>query len=174
MNSQSVIKSALERSVQVVTLKPARGQRTYTNIATVGAGTVCLTVEKDQEITVDVGKASGGDDAGPSPSTMLRAAFSSCLAIGIKLWASRLDVPIEHITVTVETDVDARGQLGVSASASAGFEAIRIAVSVQSDADRNAVTQVIETSFAHSPLVEVVRNPQSIETALTIEAPVAA
>ncbi|MEM9180194.1 MAG: OsmC family protein [Pseudomonadota bacterium] len=174
MNSQSVIKSALERSVQVVTLKPARGQRTYTNIATVGAGTVCRSVEKDQEITVDVGKAMGGEDAGPSPSTILRAAFSSCLAIGIKLWASRLDVPIEHITVTVETDVDARGQLGVCDRASVGFEAIRIAVSVQSDADRDAVTRVIETSFAHSPLVEVFRNPQSIETALAIEAPVAA
>ena len=32
MHSQSVIKSALERSVQVVTLKPARGQRTYSSI----------------------------------------------------------------------------------------------------------------------------------------------
>ena len=73
MTSQTLIKSALERSVQTVTLKPARGQRTYTNVATVDAGTICRTVEKDQEIIIDVGKAMGGEDAGPSPSTVLRA-----------------------------------------------------------------------------------------------------
>ncbi|MEM6554912.1 MAG: OsmC family protein [Pseudomonadota bacterium] len=174
MNSQSVIKSALERSAQVVTLKPARGQRAYTNVATVDGGTVCRTVEKDQEIMVDVGKAMGGQDAGPSPSTVLRAAFSSCLAIGIKLWASRLEVPMEHITVTVETDVDARGQLGVCEHARTGFEAIRIAIAVRSDADRQAVEEVIETSLQHSPLMDVFRNPQTLETALTLEAPVAA
>ena len=174
MNPQSVIKSALERSVQVVTLKPARGQRTYTNIATVGAGTVCHTIEKDQEITIDVGKAMGGQDAGPSPSTVLRAAFSSCLAIGIKLWASRDEVPMENITVTVETDVDARGQLGVCERVTPGFGAIRIGVAVQSDAPEAAVESVIDKSLRYSPLIDVFRNPQSIETALTIESPVAA
>lgn len=174
MNPQSTIKSALERSVQVVSLKPARGQRTYTNVATVDVGTLCHTVEKDQEIIIDVGKAMGGEDAGPSPSTVLRAAFSSCLAIGIKLWASREDVAMDQITVTVETDVDARGQLGVCERVTPGFGAIRIEVSVQSNAPREAVERVIETSLRHSPLMDVFCNPQTIETALTVESPIAA
>jgi len=174
MTSQTIIKSALERSVKTVTLKPARGQRTYTNVATVGAGTVCRTVEKDQEITIDVGKAMGGEDAGPSPSTVLRAAFSSCLAIGIKLWASRDDVPMEQITVAVDTDVDARGQLGVCNTVTPGFGAIEVAISVQSEADPKAIERVIEKSLLHSPLMDVFCNPQRIDTALTINAPVPA
>lgn len=174
MNSQLIIKSALERSVKTVTLKPARGQRTYTNIATVEAGTVCRTMEKDQEIIVDVGKAMGGEDAGPSPSTLLRAAFSSCLAIGIKLWASRDDVPIEKITVTVDTPVDARGQLGVCETVTPGFGAIQIEISVRSGADASAIQQVIDKSLRYSPLMDVFCHPQSVDAKLSIEAPVTA
>ena len=174
MNSQIIIKSALERSVKTVTLKPARGQRTYTNVATVGAGTVCRTVEKDQEIIIDVGKAMGGEDIGPSSSTVLRAAFSSCLAIGIKLWASRDDVPVDEIAVAVSTDVDARGQLGVCQSVTPGFSAIDVSISVQSSADPSAIERVIEKSLQHSPLMDVFCNPQHIDTALTINAPVPA
>ncbi|MEM9570523.1 MAG: OsmC family protein [Pseudomonadota bacterium] len=174
MNSQSIIKSALERSVKTVTLKPARGQRTYTNTAIVEAGTVCRTVENDQEIILDVGKAMGGEDLGPSPSTMLRAAFSSCLAIGIKLWASRDDVPIDKITVVVDTDVDARGQLGVCDRVTPGFGTIAISISVQSDAAPAAIERVIEKSLHHSPLMDVFCNSQRVETALAISAPIAA
>lgn len=174
MTSQTLIKSALERSVQTVTLKPARGQRTYTNVATVGAGTICRTIEKDQEIIIDVGKAMGGEDAGPSPSTVLRAAFSSCLAIGIKLWASRDDVPMETITVAVDTDVDARGQLGVCDTVTPGFGAIAVAISIESDADPDAIERVIAKSLRHSPLMDVFCNPQTVATALTINASVPA
>lgn len=174
MNTQAHIKSALERSVKTVTLKPARGQRTYTNIATVEGGTICRTVENDQEITLDVGKAMGGEDAGPTPSTVLRAAFSSCLAIGIKLWASREEVPIDKVTVAVDTDVDARGILGACESVSPGFGAISVAIAVESNAETDAIARVIEKSFRYSPLVEVFCKPQTIETALTVQAAVAA
>ncbi|NQY98666.1 MAG: OsmC family protein [Henriciella sp.] len=174
MNSQPVIKSALERSVKALTLKPARGQRTYTNVATVDGGTVCRTVEHDQEITIDVGPALGGEDVGPTPSTVLRAAFSSCIAIGIKLWASREDVPIEKITVVLDTEVDARGLLGVCDRVTPGFGAITASIAVQSDADAADIERVIEKSLRYSTLMEVFCNPQSIKTSLTIAAPEAA
>nr|WP_070959900.1 OsmC family protein [Hyphomonas sp. Mor2] len=174
MTTQTHIKSALERSVQAVSLKPALGQRVYTNIATVEHGTICRTVEKDQEITVDVGKGMGGQDAGPTPSTLLRTALSSCIAIGIKLWASREDVLIDKITVAVDTDVDARGILAVSDDVTPGFGAISIAISVESDAEADAIERVIEKSFRYSTLLDVFCKPQAVETAITINAPIAA
>ena len=111
-NSQT-IKEKLERAAATVSARPTYGQRVYRNTATVEDGLTCRVTEKDHSITVDVPKGMGGEDEGPSPSMFIRGALTSCVAIGVKMWAARLGVEVDRVDVSVETDVDARGQLGV-------------------------------------------------------------
>src|ERR1700759_3557706 len=122
MTSQDEIRTALERAAQTVTLRPSVGQRIYVNTAVVEEGLTCRVREKSHALTVDVPPSMGGDDSGPSPSVLLRAALSSCVAMGIKMWAIRKGVAIDRIEVRVETDVDARGQFGVCETIAPGFE----------------------------------------------------
>lgn len=163
MSDTQSIKDALERAVRTVTLKPQRGQRVYRNIATVSAGAECHVEEAGRTLTMDVGKAVGGNDAGPSPSMVLRSAMSGCIAIGIKQWAARREVPVEQVQVELETDVDARGQLGVDGCDVPGFEGIRMKISVKSDAPIEVIDEIVTISLRYSPLMDVFLNPQSVE-----------
>lgn len=171
MSETHRIGEALERAERTVTLRPERGQRVYRNCASVRAGTRCEVAEGEQRLTIDVGRALGGEAAGPTPSTLLRAALTSCLAIGVKQWAARRGVPVEAVEVTVETDVDARGQLGVSPGITPGFEGIRLEIEVRSPAPRALVEEIVATSLKYSPLIEVFAKPQEIAQQVRITEP---
>lgn len=168
MSNTQTIKQALDRAVKTVTLRPERGQRVYRNVAIVDAGTRCETEEAGGTITMDVGKAVGGNDAGPTPSMVLRSAMSGCVAIGVKQWAARREVPIEQVEVILETDVDARGQLGVRDDIVPGFEGIRLTISVTSPAPPEVIEDLVATSLRYSPLMDVFCNPQPVEHRVSV------
>ncbi|MEM0908386.1 MAG: OsmC family protein [Pseudomonadota bacterium] len=170
MSAKNAIKAALERVEQLLTLKPERGQRVYRSIATSGEGTACVVEEGGHRLTLDVGKALGGADLGPSPSVMLRAAMSGCIAIGITQAAARRDVPIDGVTVVLETDVDARGQLGLADGIRPGFEAVRLVIDVISPADKDVVEQMVETSLRVSPLMDVFETPHPVVREVVVAA----
>lgn len=174
MSDVQTIKTAMERATQTVTLRPERGQRVYRNVATLGEGTHCRVEEAGHEIVLDVGPALGGKNAGPSPSMALRSALSGCLAIGIKQWAAQNDIRIDRLEVALETDVDARGQLGVDDTIVPGFEGIRLAIAVTSPAPPRRIREVIDRALRYSPLMDVFQNPQSIENQVSVTDPNAA
>ena len=117
---------------------------------------------------VDVPKSMGGENTGPTPSTILRTALTSCVAIGIKMWAARRGVPIDRIEVSAETDVDARGQLGVCDAVTPGFEGIRMLIAMDSQAPQADLEEIVAVSLKYSPLIEVLDKPQPIETTLVV------
>ncbi len=162
MTDLQIIKQAVERAVKTVTLRPERGQRVYRNTATVDDGLFCQVEEAGQCITMDMPKALGGDASAPNPSMVLRSAMSACVAIGIKQWAARRDVPIDRVEVTVATDVDARGQLGVVDDLTPGFEGIRLNIAVTSSSPSNVVEDIVQETLKYSPLMDVFIRPQSV------------
>ncbi len=168
MSDVQTIKQAMERAEKTVTLRPERGQRVYRNVATVSDGTLCRVEEADHVMILDVGKALGGNNAGPSPSMALRSAMSGCIAIGIKQWAAKNDIRIDRLEVTLETDVDARGQLGVDDTIVPGFEGIRLNIAVTSPAPRQRIDKMVSRALSYSPLMDVFLNPQSVEHRLSV------
>ena len=168
MSDMQSIKQALERAARTVTSRPERGQRVYRNVAAVGEGTGCSVQEAGHRLTLDVGKALGGKDAGPTPSMVLRSAMSGCVAIGVKQWAARYSVRIDQVEVVLETLVDARGQLGVCDDAAPGFEEIRLTIAVKSSAPREVIEEVIAASLRYSPLMDVFLAPQSVDHRVTL------
>lgn len=170
MATPDTIKQALERAANLLSLRPAKGQRTYTSTATVTNGLSCRIDEGSQTLIADLPPSMGGENEGPSPSMLLRAALTSCTAIGVKMWAARRDVPVEQVEVSLETDVDARGQFGVCDDITPGFEAIRLSIRVSSSAPRETIEEIVETALRYSPLTDVFARPQRVETDLDITA----
>ena len=167
MTSQE-IRAALDRAAKTITLKPSVGQRVYVNTAIVEDGLTCRVQEKHHTLTADLPASMGGGDSGPSPSALLRAALSSCVAMGVKMWAARKDVAIDRVEVRVETDVDARGQFGIAEEITPGFEDIRIHIHVESPAEEAVLRDIVETSLRFSPLMDAFRKAQAIETELSL------
>jgi uncharacterized OsmC-like protein len=125
--------------------------------------------EKNHVLIADLPAAMGGEDRGPSPSVLLRAALSSCLAMGVRMWAARKQIAVERVVVRVETDVDARGQFGVSDAVAPGFESMRAQIHVVSDADPNVVAEIVNTSLRFSPLMDSLRQAQTVAVELSID-----
>ena len=162
MTDTARIRDALTRANETVILRPQRGQRTYRNVATLTEGTLCHVEDGKHNLIIDVGKALGGDDAGPTPVAVLRSAMTSCVAIGIKQWAARRNVDITHLEVVLETDIDARGQLGLRDDIAPGFEAIRLSIMVSSTAPQTLIQDIVEASLSYSPLIDVFANAKAI------------
>jgi len=169
LSTQIKIKTALDRAANMVEAKPAIGQRSYLSIATVSDGLACAVREKEWRFASDTPEAMGGDNGAPSPSTLFRASVASCVAMGIKMWAARMEVPIAHVEVHFATDVDARGQFGVCDDIPAGFGHADLKIKVVSDAEDADVRGAVEASLRYSPMMDALKGGVPINTEIEIK-----
>lgn len=170
MQTLEFTKQALERSTKAVTMRPAVGQYTHKNTAAIENGTRCYVRDKHFDIVTDVPTSIGGNGGAPTPGALLRSALSSCVAIGIKLWAARADIQIDYLEVEVEGDVDARGEMGVDNGIAPGYLDLRMNISIRSNADPVAIKGIIDQSLKYSPLIDAFSREHKIQTALEVSA----
>lgn len=168
MADPKTIKNAFERNVKALKLRPSIGQRTARTYIKVVDGTTCEIESGSKRLTVDVGKDAGGNDAGPGPGILERAALGSCLAIGYATWAAHLEIPIDDLRVEVETEFDARGQFGV-AGIPPGFKSIRYHVTIESPAPEEEVRKLVEKADQHSPVRDDFQRAIPIKRELSIK-----
>jgi len=172
MDDTVAMRAAIERNVRVVTLRPAVGQRTARTQVTLKPGLTCEVVDGPWRLTVGMSEKSGGANAGPTPGVLGRGALGSCLAICYAMWAARLDVPINALSVDVEADYDSRGELGVSDDVPPGYTEVRYVVTIESPAPRGQVEAVIDTADRYSPYRDVFARAHQLRRELRITAPV--
>ena len=168
MATMQQTKTALERVTDRVANDPDRGKTVYRNRATVEDGTRCQVRDGDMVMTFDIPPVMGGDGAGPTPGTALRAALAGCLAIGVKMWAARKNVRIDHIEVNLEADSDARGQFALDEKVAPGYGALRAKIDVTSSEADEVIRDVVDQSLKYSPLLDVVANAQNITSCVTV------
>jgi uncharacterized OsmC-like protein len=119
-----------------------------------------VTGPKGETMHTDMPPAMGGNASAPNPGWFLRGAVASCTATVIAQRAARLGVALKLLEVTVESDSDHRGILGLDDQVSAGFSAMRVKVRIGADgADPSQLRGLAEWGDAHSPVACTVRTP---------------
>ena len=113
MTEPADIRTAIERNVKAVTLRPSVGQGTAVTRVRLGESLSCEITEGPWTLSAGMTGKYGGDGSAPNPGVLGRAAFGSCLAIGYAMWAARLGVSITSLEIDVQADYDVRGELGV-------------------------------------------------------------
>ena len=159
MQNREAIKTALERNVRAVTARPSIGRGTAVTKVRWRHGLTCDVEDGPWKLVVGMTDKYGGDNAGPNPGVHGRTALGSCLAIGYALWAARLNVPLRSLEVEVQADFDARGELGVDDSIRPGYSAMRVAVTIESEATEAEVVAMLEVAERHSSYLDDFRNP---------------
>ncbi len=154
MADASTIREIVERNVRTLSLKPSKGHLTGVTKARLVDGLRCEIEDGPWRLTADMPAKAGGEDTGPTPGALGRAALASCLAISIAIWAARLDVPVDAVEVEVQADFDARGELGMG-DVPAGYREVRYTVSIDSVAPRQALDELLDLAERHSPYVHV-------------------
>jgi uncharacterized OsmC-like protein len=112
----------------------------------------------NERLVTDMAPAMGGTASGPNPGWLLRGAIASCTATVIAMRAARLGVALSNLEVTVETDSDLRGILGLDEKVSAGHGPVRMKVTIGAPtASPEVLREIVAWADRHSPVTCTMR-----------------
>jgi uncharacterized OsmC-like protein len=104
-------------------------------------------------LTTDMAKSVGGGASAPTPAWLMRAALASCDASLVAMEAARDGIELTDLRVSVESESDFRGVLGVDPSVQPGPLAMRVAISLAaSNATDDQLRAIVERAEARSPV----------------------
>ena len=118
---------------------------------------VRVTGPDGASLVTDMVTAVGGGGAAPSPGWIFRAAYASCVATLIAMRAAEDGFPVHGFEVTVDSESDDRGILGIDADTTSGPLDVRVQVRVSAAGeDASGLRVAIEQAVARCPVHDAV------------------
>ncbi len=138
-------------------------------IAVVEEGLRCrATGPNDWALVSDMPKGIGGGGAAPSPGWLLRGALANCEATVIAMRAAQLGLTLKTLEVTVSSQSDDRGLLGMNDSIPGGPLGVDIRVRIGADgASPQQLREIVEWAERCSPVGDAIR--RAVPTRVEVE-----
>ena len=115
--------------------------------------------------TTDMSESVGGAASAPTPGWMLRAALAACDATTVAMEAARDGIELTELSVSVESETDFRGVLGVNGGSHPGPLAIRVRIEMAApDATQDQLREIVQRAEAHSPVRDALAREMSMTT----------
>jgi uncharacterized OsmC-like protein len=125
---------------------------------------------RGEVVVTDMPKSIGGGATAPSPSWLLRAAIASCEAVVIAMRAAQEGVELSDLVVTVDSESDDRGLLGMDDSVPAGPLRVRIRVKIAAEgAPAERLREIVSWAMEHSPVGDAI--VRAVPTTVEVEIP---
>ena len=116
------------------------------------------------EITSDMSKSVGGGATAPSPGWLMRAALASCDATTVAMEAARDGIELTGLTVTVDSETDFRGVLGVD-DVKPGPRAVRVRIELAAaNATEDQLREIVRRAESRSPVRDALARAVSMTT----------
>ena len=131
---------------------------------------VTVTAPDGRQIETDMVASVGGTDTAVSPGWLFRAALAACDTTLIAMRAAMLGVELTSVEVTVDSESDDLGLLGIDDNVPAGPLSVRTRVQVSAkDADPVIVRDLVEWAVAHCPVSDATTRaiPMSVDIDVT-------
>jgi uncharacterized OsmC-like protein len=157
--TQQTVRSALERVISVLNARPDAGKKpTSSATAVLGDGLSCkVTGARGESANTDMPKPMGGDGGAPTPGWYLNAAIASCAATGIAARASLQGIELDAVEVTVDSQSDTRGLLGIADVTAAMTDLKMNVVLSAKNASAAELEALVSWVEAHSPVSGALR-----------------
>ena len=128
-----------------------------------------MTGPSDERVRTDMVASVGGTGSAPSPGWLLRAAEASCVATLIAMRAAMLGVRLTSVEVTVDSESDDRGLLGMDDSVPAGPLSGRVIVRIAGDGvDASTLDTIARWGVKHCPVCDALERAVPIETVVEV------
>jgi uncharacterized OsmC-like protein len=116
-------------------------------------------------LVTDMSESVGGGATAPTPGWLQRAALAACDATTVAMEAARDGIELSELKVSVESETDFRGVLGVDGGAHPGPLAIRVRIELAADdATEEQLRAIVERAEAHSPVRDAIAREMSMTT----------
>ena len=118
--------------------------------------------------------AAGGDDPQISgelcSGDMLLEALVACAGVTLRAVATAMNIYIKEGEVRAEGDLDFRGTMGVDPSAPVGFVEIRLAFSLDTDAEESKIERLVQLTERYCVVLQTItQKPKISVTSSKIE-----
>ncbi len=147
---------------------PSRAHLTY-RVSGVGSGSVATEITAGRHsFLIDEPDALAGDDLAASPVEYALGALISCQVVVYRLYAQALGIRLDDITVEAEGDLDARRLFGIDENVRAGFEAVRLTVTLTGPETGDRYNELREAVDAHCPVLDLFANPTPVTVTVAL------
>ena len=137
--------------------------------ATSESETKTVVEARDFEFVVDEPAALGGTNDGPNPVEYLIGAWAGCLNVVVHTVADEHGVDLDDVEVEIQGELDPRKFLGTTDDVRAGYQDLEATITVESDADREALDAVREGVEERCPVGDNIGNPTPTDVTLEAE-----
>jgi len=117
--------------------------------------------------------ATGGDGSLLCSGDMLLEALVACAGVTLRAVATALEIQIDGGTISAHGELDFRGTLGVDRTASVGFRDIRLRFELQTPADEQQLTTLLNLTERYCVVLQTLRGASPV-TATADRAPASA
>ena len=134
----------------------------------VGEGVTCRIETGKALVAAGLHPATGGSGQAACSGDMLLEALVACAGVTLTAVATALGIELRDASLQAEGDLDFRGTLGISKEVPVGFQNIRLAFTLDTDASQEELATlvrlterycVVYQTLLHPPAMTVTRSP---------------
>jgi uncharacterized OsmC-like protein len=122
---------------------PAAALVTLRASGRLGEGVTCKVETGKALAEAGLHPATGGNGLSACSGDMLLEALVACAGVTLNAVATALGIELRDATLHAEGDLDFRGTLGVAKEVPVGFQEIRLAISLDTDATTEQVANLV-------------------------------
>jgi uncharacterized OsmC-like protein len=117
------------------------------------------------EMTTDMSESVGGGATAPTPAWLQRAALASCDATLVAMEAARDGIELTDLTVTVDSETDFRGILGIDDTIHPGPSAVRVRIELAAaNATEDQLREIVQRAESRSPVRDALERAVTMTT----------
>jgi uncharacterized OsmC-like protein len=165
------IRSAIEAASAYLREHPTEARYTDSVATATLAGGLRFEVRGPGEelVATDMPASVGGSASAPSPGWLLRAAHASCVGTLIAMRAAQQAVQLDRLEVTVDSESDDRGILGLEDDVVAGplHSAVRVSIA-STAADDATLRELVDWAVDHCPVHDALRRAVPVHVEIQI------
>jgi uncharacterized OsmC-like protein len=163
------IRTAIEKTSDYLREHPDEGKGTDAAATAVHEEGLRFRVDGPKgAVTCDMAESVGGGATAPSPGWLLRAALAACDATAVAMEAARNDIELSDLTVSVESESDFRGVLGIDDS-DPGPRVVRVRIEVAApNATEDQLREIVRRAESRSPVSDAVAREVSMTTEILV------
>ncbi len=147
----------------------ARGTNVVTTVCQ-GQYRTLNYVGDHEPVVVDEPLHLFGENTAPAPGEVALSALGGCLAVGITAVATWKQVRLSKLELRLEGDIGNPAAWGAGGAEvnpeQMGFQAVRVAVTIEGDASREELDEIVRQANRYSPVANTMRNPVAFEIGL--------
>lgn len=155
--AQQDVKTAVMKSIESIKTDPKAAHVFLKTETELVEGVQCSAKIRDFPLmTIDELPELGGKNAGPNPVELMLVALGTCQEIMYSAYASVMGINLDSVKVTLRGDIDLQGMLGLDEKIPSGFNKINFKTDLESDADEEALMNLIEAVEEHCPVMDTI------------------